>query len=190
MINFPFFLLLMQEKIQTLQLLFFNPMCLLVCDAQLVLVRQAVSALQQTHESEIELDACWSFGESVPETGVSGTRRRCSRAPFTCNTRNANLLTEFPTLFIHMNSSLTLLFTLTAQRQAHLDIKSTVSRSEEQTSRHSPATHAIFSRSYMCPPQRAMERIMNTNKMLLTVIHEEQVFYSFFFFFFLFFVTS
>ena len=58
MINFPFFLLPKQEKIQTLQLLFFNPMCLLVCDAQLVLVRQAVSALQQTHESEIELDAC------------------------------------------------------------------------------------------------------------------------------------
>ena len=35
MINFPFFLLLTQEKIQTLQLLFFNPMCLLACDAQL-----------------------------------------------------------------------------------------------------------------------------------------------------------
>ena len=57
-INFPFFLLPMQEKIQTLQLLFFNPMCLLVCGAQLVLVRQAVSGLQQPHESEIELDAC------------------------------------------------------------------------------------------------------------------------------------
>ena len=35
MINFPFFLLPTQEKIQTLQFLFFNPMCLLVCDAQL-----------------------------------------------------------------------------------------------------------------------------------------------------------
>lgn len=63
-------------------------------------------------------------------------------------------------LLIHMNSSLTLLFTLTAQRQAYLDIKSMVSRSEEQTSCHSPATQAIFSRSYVCPPQRAMKRIM------------------------------
>lgn len=35
-INFPFFLLLKQEKIQTLQFsFFFNPMSLLVCDAQL-----------------------------------------------------------------------------------------------------------------------------------------------------------
>ena len=121
-------------------------------NSYLVLVRQAVSGLQQPHESGIELDACWSFGESVPGTGVSGTHRRCSRAPFTCNTRNANRLTEFPILFPHMNSSLTLLFTFTAQRQAHLDIKSTVSGSEEQTSCHRPATHAIFSRSYVCPP--------------------------------------
>ena len=65
-------------------------------NSHLVLVRQAVSGLQQPHESEIELDACWSFGQSVPGTGVSGTRRRCSGAPFTWNTGNANLLTEFP----------------------------------------------------------------------------------------------
>ena len=121
-------------------------------NSYLVLVRQAVSGLQQPHESGIELNACWSFEESVPGTGVSGTHRRCWRAPFTCNTRNANRLTAFPILFPHMNSSLTLLFTLTAQRQAHLDIKSMVSGSEEQTSCHRPATHATFSRSYVCPP--------------------------------------